>query len=273
MWTWEQKGLILAAVFMLHISCYGGLSEMSSKPSLHKSNSDFSCYQYHNLVSIKVNKKLRFTNYRCIFLANQYMYIICHTGSKKYLLQVYQRIPRGSGYPIPRRRSRFSQYRPHCRTLVKTVQYEIWMFLASHDLKLFSYIGFIVLNFRRAKDFCLARICGGIVAIFIVCNLPRLAIGGFEVARYISYVSTKRLELFSSSLQYLNSLGYRQYCSALRPTFTTSHQSLRWSKLGHQTEMPFGDVCGKIALNKKFRLMNKSKFWVPLWFGCFIKDT
>ena len=37
--------------------------------------------------------------------------------------------------------------------------------------------------FRRAKDFCLARICGGIVAIFILCNLPRLAIGGFEVAR------------------------------------------------------------------------------------------
>ena len=142
MWTWEQKGLILAAVFMLHISCYGGLSEMSSKPSLHKSNSDFSCYQYHNLVSIKVNKKLRFTNYRCIFFGKP-IYIICHTGTKKYLLQVYQRIPRGSGYPIPRRRCRFSQYRPHCRTLVKTVQYEIWMFLASHDLKLYSYIGFI----------------------------------------------------------------------------------------------------------------------------------
>ena len=39
------------------------------------------------------------------------------------------------------------------------------------------------LYFRRAKDFCLARICGGIVAIFVLCNLPRLAIGGFEVAR------------------------------------------------------------------------------------------
>ena len=60
------------------------------------------------------------------------------------------------------------------------------MFRSSHYLKLYSHIGFIVLNFRRAKDFCLARICGGIVAIFIVCNLPRLAIGGFEVARYLT---------------------------------------------------------------------------------------
>ena len=36
---------------------------------------------------------------------------------------------------------------------------------------------------RRAADFHLAKICGGIVAVFIVCNLPRLAIGGFEVWR------------------------------------------------------------------------------------------
>ena len=50
-----------------------------------------------------------------------------------------------------------------------------------------NFMNFIVLNFRRAKDFCLARICGGIVAIFIVCNLPRLAIGGFEVARYLTF--------------------------------------------------------------------------------------
>ena len=54
-------------------------------------------------------------------------------------------------------------------------------------------------NFRRAKDFCLARICGGIVAIFIVCNLPRLAIGGFEVARYrknISWCSLSIMKYF-----------------------------------------------------------------------------
>ena len=38
-------------------------------------------------------------------------------------------------------------------------------------------------NCRRAADFYLAKICGGIVAVFVVCNLPRLAIGGFEVWR------------------------------------------------------------------------------------------
>ena len=36
---------------------------------------------------------------------------------------------------------------------------------------------------RRATDFHLAKICGGIVAVFVVCNLPRLAIGGFEIWR------------------------------------------------------------------------------------------
>ena len=38
---------------------------------------------------------------------------------------------------------------------------------------------------RRATDFHLAKICGGIVAVFVVCNLPRLAIGGFEIWRWI----------------------------------------------------------------------------------------
>ena len=121
---------------------------------------------------------------------------------------------------------------------------------------------FIVLFFRRAKDFCLARICGGIVAIFILCNLPRLAIGGFEVVRlykkflsildnlgiskvvaryvfapghvwYLSiltiYIPPNSIEFF---LQLIDSLGSQQYCSALKPTCTTLHQSLRWSKLG-----------------------------------------
>lgn len=36
---------------------------------------------------------------------------------------------------------------------------------------------------RRAGDFHLAKICSGIVAVFVVCNVPRLAIGGFEVWR------------------------------------------------------------------------------------------
>ena len=38
-------------------------------------------------------------------------------------------------------------------------------------------------NCRRAADFYLAKICGGIVLVFVICNLPRLAIGGFEVWR------------------------------------------------------------------------------------------
>ena len=39
------------------------------------------------------------------------------------------------------------------------------------------------LSLRRAGDFHLAKICSGIVAVFVVCNVPRLAIGGFEVWR------------------------------------------------------------------------------------------
>ena len=79
---------------------------------------------------------------------------------------------------------------------------------------LFSYISF------RQREISFVKICSLIVIVFIVCNLPRLAIGLFEISRYLGRRIWLKHKKFS-----LNA-GFLSFSTVPKTTFSTL---LQWS--------------------------------------------